>query len=424
MNHVAVTILVILCFLPLVLFANEKPPLATPATTSPPAVLSQSDSDEEDEENEDEDEKPIAAIAPVTSLGEISEVEKQIIFNSLLTKLSQTHNLISQDQFKAAQEMAFEELEAEECTEEQCIRKIQDLLQVENLFVLQVLKHNQDTQLSLTLVDLDKKKVESDYCQKCDIPTLNSRIDQLVDKLIRVKPKSVPPLPSVEQESAPQVSSKAERGKHHLRFYVPIANMGTFKRITQLTLAEDSNVKAENKPKYEKKLEGTGDRLKSSGSSLGVAYIHPWGIGIGLSQIQAESNILIDQGGNGSVYDYASLEVNLFDFSYTLIFLEKLSLSLAFGIPLSSTATSHNDHNYGFEDSSSSTVEGSTFCLGAGYQFSVWEIVLGVRSTTLIYTGFSQTSSSGNTLLGSSTLETSKLEAHLTEIWMGLGWLF
>ena len=43
----------------------------------------------------------------------------------------------------------FEEIELEECTEDQCIMMIQEMLQVENVFHLQVIGEGSDTQLSL-----------------------------------------------------------------------------------------------------------------------------------------------------------------------------------------------------------------------------------------------------------------------------------
>ncbi|MGK5095304.1 PEGA domain-containing protein, partial [Deltaproteobacteria bacterium TL4] len=129
-------------------------------------------------------EKPQAAVAPLAVIGEISVAQKQIIFNSMLDELSKYYNLISQEQFNQAQEKAYEELEAEQCTETQCILKIQELLQVENLFVLQLVREGEDTQLSLTLVDLEKKTLRSDFCEGCNTKQLNQRIAGLVTTLL------------------------------------------------------------------------------------------------------------------------------------------------------------------------------------------------------------------------------------------------
>ena len=50
------------------------------------------------------------------ALGEFSEMEKQIIFNSLQESLSTQYVLASQKAFEAAQTQAFDELEYDECT--------------------------------------------------------------------------------------------------------------------------------------------------------------------------------------------------------------------------------------------------------------------------------------------------------------------
>ena len=63
-----------------------------------------------------------------------------------------------QDKIEEAQEEAFEELEYEECTDDQCIMMIQEILQVENVFTLQIVADDVDSQLSLTWDGLQRKK--------------------------------------------------------------------------------------------------------------------------------------------------------------------------------------------------------------------------------------------------------------------------
>ena len=87
------------------------------------------------------------------------------------------------EEYEAVQEAVFESLKVEECSEEQCIRKIQDALQIENLFILQLIREGKDTQVSVTLIDLDKKRVESDYCEGCNILTLNQKIGELLNEI-------------------------------------------------------------------------------------------------------------------------------------------------------------------------------------------------------------------------------------------------
>ena len=113
------------------------------------------------------EEKPEAIVVPVSSLGEVSEVRKQILQNTLEDELKSHFRLTSQERFEEVQEKVFEELEYDECTEEQCIVMIQEMLQVENVFHLQVIGEGDDTQLSWSWRTLDEKKKETDVCMGC-----------------------------------------------------------------------------------------------------------------------------------------------------------------------------------------------------------------------------------------------------------------
>ena len=94
-------------------------------------------------------ERPETIVIPVSSLGEVSEVRKQILQNTLEDELKSHFRLISQDKYGEVLEKVFEELDYKECNEDQCIVLIQEMLQVENLFHLQVISDEGDTQLSL-----------------------------------------------------------------------------------------------------------------------------------------------------------------------------------------------------------------------------------------------------------------------------------
>ena len=105
-----------------------------------------------------ESERPQAIVIPISSMGAVTKSQKQILQNTLEDNLKSYFTLISQELFEQAQEKAFEELDYEECTEDQCIMLIQEMLQVENVFHLQVIREGQDTQLSLSWRTLDEKK--------------------------------------------------------------------------------------------------------------------------------------------------------------------------------------------------------------------------------------------------------------------------
>lgn len=129
-------------------------------------------------------EKQKSCLAPMGSLGEFSEMEKQIIFNSLQESLSTHYILASQKAFEAAQTQAFDELEYDECTEDQFFALIQQILQVDNLFLFNMTREGKLTQLSLTRVDLDSQRlVRTAFCEDCNIKQLNNNVIELVVKI-------------------------------------------------------------------------------------------------------------------------------------------------------------------------------------------------------------------------------------------------
>jgi len=130
-------------------------------------------------------EKPQTIIVPTGSLGNISEVRKKILEKTLESALDDHFDIVPKDLFEEAQEKAFEELDYEECTEEQCIMMIKEILQVENAFQLVLMEEDGDIQISLTWNDLDKKRVEEEYCEGCKTKQLRKLVTMLVDKLIK-----------------------------------------------------------------------------------------------------------------------------------------------------------------------------------------------------------------------------------------------
>ena len=125
--------------------------------------------------------KPPALINRLVTLGPIEEVQKQIVFNHLQAVLSEKFELVSQRRFEEAQNKAFEELDYDQCTEENCIRFIQDTLQVESFFSIQLLQENKITQLTLMMLDLDRKVVKTDICEECSTLDLNEKVTDLIE---------------------------------------------------------------------------------------------------------------------------------------------------------------------------------------------------------------------------------------------------
>ena len=130
--------------------------------------------------------KPQTIIVPTGSLGEISETRIKILEKTLESKLDDFFAVVPKQLFEEAQEKAFQELDYDECTEDQCIMMIQEMLQIENAFQLKLIAEEGDTQISLTWTDLDQKRVEEDFCEGCKTKQLRNFIFTLVDKLLSV----------------------------------------------------------------------------------------------------------------------------------------------------------------------------------------------------------------------------------------------
>ena len=132
-------------------------------------------------------ERPETIIIPVSGIGDVSNTRKIILQNTLEEQLKEHFMLISQERFEEVREKVFEELEYEECTEDRCIMMIQEMLQVENVFHLQVIGEGSNTQLSLSWRTLEEKKKVNDICMGCGTFQLNDKVMGLVEKLVGVK---------------------------------------------------------------------------------------------------------------------------------------------------------------------------------------------------------------------------------------------
>ena len=95
---------------------------------------------------------------------------------TLESKLDDYFDIVPKDLFEEAQEKAFQELESDQCTEDQCIMLIKEILQVENAFQLILMAEEGDTQISLTWNDLDRKRVEEEYCEGCKTKELRDSL--------------------------------------------------------------------------------------------------------------------------------------------------------------------------------------------------------------------------------------------------------
>ena len=132
-------------------------------------------------------ERPETIIIPVSSMGDVSDIRKQILQNTLTDELKKYFRIVPQEKYEQVLEQVFQELEYEECSEDTCIMRVQEMLQVENVFNLQIIGEGKDSQLNLKWITLDEKKNEEDYCEGCGTGELRKMIGGLVEKLVGEK---------------------------------------------------------------------------------------------------------------------------------------------------------------------------------------------------------------------------------------------
>ena len=128
--------------------------------------------------------RPETIIIPVSSMGDVSDTRKQILGNTLTDELKKYFRIVPQEKYEQVLEQVFEELEYEECSEDTCIMRVQEMLQIENVFNLQIIGEGNDSQLNLKSITLDEKKNEEDYCKGCGTFELREMIGGLVEKLV------------------------------------------------------------------------------------------------------------------------------------------------------------------------------------------------------------------------------------------------
>ena len=163
-------------------------------------------------------ERPETIIVPVSGIGDVSNTRKLILENTLTNELKKHFRIVPQEKYEQVLEQVFEELEYEECSEDTCIMRIQEILQVENVFNLQIIGEGKDTQLNLKWITLDEKKNEEDYCEGCGTGDLRKMIGGLVEKLVGEKRVEVvvekKPIVIIEKKGKGVLYYRKENGKY------------------------------------------------------------------------------------------------------------------------------------------------------------------------------------------------------------------
>jgi len=111
--------------------------------------------------------KPLGVVLPPTVMGNVSNSRKQILLNTLDDELSQYFDVSPPTNVSSG-----------------------DLPVVEDVFQLQIVEEDGDTQLSVRWMSGNERKVETILCGGCKTIELNGKLDELIGKLVgkRVEP--------------------------------------------------------------------------------------------------------------------------------------------------------------------------------------------------------------------------------------------
>ena len=120
--------------------------------------------------------KPLGLVLPPTVMGNVSNSRKQILLNTLDEEVSKYFN-VSPSIKTASSELPV----------------------VEDVFQLQIIEEDGDTQLSLRWTTGNERKVETIICEGCKTNELNGKLGELVGKLVRVK--TIEPVVIVRKKS-------------------------------------------------------------------------------------------------------------------------------------------------------------------------------------------------------------------------------
>ena len=312
--------------------------------------------------------KKTAALAPMGSLGELNELEKRVIFNSLQESLSKYYVLASQKMYEKAEEEAFQEMDADECTESQCIAIIQELLQTEFFFMFEIVKAGSFQQMKITRVDLDgNRDVRTETCDNCSISQVNGKVDGLVKKL--TVSEEIISTPIVEKDNKESQNTKPSKN---------ITEDNLLKNKNQIRF--DSNILGN----YEFNQKSTSiqeyiDSASKAFNYFSFTFITSLNIGLGLSLIDLsfETNKVWD----GSSY-YKETTRTL-DLSY-LLYWDKFNLSflLGFSYPFQNKIKVSTDSSRWEYEKKEYNLDGGGYFLNIGYPYEKLEIFISRKEIT------------------------------------------
>ena len=132
--------------------------------------------------------KPLGVVLPPTVMGNVSDTRKHILLNTLDKEVSKYFNVSPPPQIESG-----------------------ELPVVSDVFQLQIVEEDGDTQLTLRWMSGNERKVETKLCGGCKTIELNGKLRELVEKLIGRK--KVKPVVVVEKRETVVLFLRRENGQ-------------------------------------------------------------------------------------------------------------------------------------------------------------------------------------------------------------------
>ena len=132
--------------------------------------------------------KPLGVVLPPTVMGNVSNSRKQILLNTLDDELSQYFDVSPPTNVSSG-----------------------ELPVVSDVFQLQIVEEDGDTQLSLRWMSGNERRVETKLCGGCKTIELNGNLKELVEKLFGKK--KVEPVVEEEKREMVVLFLRKENGK-------------------------------------------------------------------------------------------------------------------------------------------------------------------------------------------------------------------
>ena len=225
-------------------------------------------------------ERPETIIIPVSGIGDVSNTRKLILENTLTNELKKHFRIVPQEKYEQVLEQVFEELEYEECSEDTCIMMIQEMLQVENVFNLQIIGEGKDSQLNHKWITLDEKRNETDVCLGCGTFQLNDKVKGLVEKLVVGKTDELVVVVSRDDEEELRKQREEElrrqreekqEDEEDLKSLSVVNEIFQSRKYNLLGMYVSSYINVKNEPK---RVSPYINYLSYDGFGIGVNYYH------------------------------------------------------------------------------------------------------------------------------------------------------